>query len=125
MYTTAGSELARLTVINADLKTVYESLVRPEHKIVDYNTRFSGITAEHMRGVKTTLRDVQAILLSMFNDRTILIGHSLESDFTALKVCLHLFLCASNFVRLHLAIDICLSARLSNACTLTKRNNCM
>ena len=86
MYTTAGVELARVTVINSDLKTVYESLVRPEHKIVDYNTRFSGITSQQMHGVRTTLRDVQAVLLSMFSDRTILIGHSLESDFIALKV---------------------------------------
>jgi len=82
-----------VTVINSDLKTVYESLVRPEHKIIDYNTRFSGITRQQMHGVKTTLRDVQAVLLSMFCDRTILIGHSLESDFIALKVrvCLQLF----------------------------------
>jgi len=86
VYTTAGVELARVTVINSDLKTVYESLVRPEHKIIDYNTRFSGITRQQMHGVRTALRDVQAVLLSMFNERTILIGHSLESDFIALKV---------------------------------------
>lgn len=33
-----------------------------------------------------TLRDVQAILMSMFHSRTILIGHSLESDLKALKL---------------------------------------
>lgn len=33
-----------------------------------------------------TLRDVQAVLLSMFSADTILIGHSLESDLLALKV---------------------------------------
>ena len=86
MYTTAGIELARVTVINSELKTAYESFVRPEHRIVDYNTRFSGVTRQQMHGVKTTLRDVQAVLLSMFSDQTILIGHSLESDFVALKV---------------------------------------
>lgn len=32
------------------------------------------------------MRDVQAVLLSMFNSKTILIGHSLESDFKALKL---------------------------------------
>jgi len=86
VYTTAGVELARVTVINSDLETVYDTLVRPGHKVVDCNTRFSGITKQQMHGVKTTLRDVQAALLSMFSDRTILIGHSLESDFIALKV---------------------------------------
>jgi len=81
-----GVELARVTVINSDLKSVYETLVRPEHKVVDYNTRFSGITSDQLHGVKTRLRDVQAALLSMCDDRTILIGHSLESDLVALKV---------------------------------------
>lgn len=33
-----------------------------------------------------TLRDVQAVLLSMFNSKSILVGHSLESDFKALKL---------------------------------------
>ena len=39
-----------------------------------------------MRNVTTTIRDVQAKLLDLFNDRTILIGHSLESDMIAVKV---------------------------------------
>lgn len=33
-----------------------------------------------------TLRDIQAVLLSMFHSKTILIGHSLESDLLALKL---------------------------------------
>lgn len=33
-----------------------------------------------------TLRDVQAVLLSMFHAKTILIGHSLESDLKMLKL---------------------------------------
>ena len=48
--------------------------------------RFSGLTAEMMSAVSTTLRDVQDTLLGVFNSRTILIGHSLESDLLALKV---------------------------------------
>lgn len=49
--------------------------------------RFSGISEEDLEDVTTTLRDVQAVLLSLFTAHTILIGHSLESDLTALKVC--------------------------------------
>ena len=48
--------------------------------------RFSGITEEDLEDVTTSIRDVQAVLLSLFTDRTILLGHSLESDLNALKV---------------------------------------
>lgn len=48
--------------------------------------RFSGITEEDMKEVTTTILDVQATLLTMFSERTILVGHSLESDFKALRL---------------------------------------
>lgn len=48
--------------------------------------RFSGISEKTLQNVTRTLRDVQAVLLSMFNSKTILIGHSLESDLKALKL---------------------------------------
>ncbi|KAF8768269.1 RNA exonuclease 1 homolog [Argiope bruennichi] len=85
-YTTAGVELTRVSVIDPDLKTVYETFVKPHNKVLDYNTRFSGITEDNLKNVRTTIRDVQAVLLCMFNDKTILIGHSLESDLKALKI---------------------------------------
>ncbi|XP_046427019.1 RNA exonuclease 1 homolog [Neodiprion fabricii] len=85
-YTTQGLELTRVTVINEECNVVYETLVKPVHPVIDYNTRFSGITEQHMEGVTTSLLDVQATLLTMFSDKTILIGHSLESDFKALKL---------------------------------------
>lgn len=48
--------------------------------------RYSGITEEMLANETRTLRDVQAILMSMFNSQTILIGHSLESDLKSLKL---------------------------------------
>lgn len=62
------------------------SLSRNKFDIVFFVFRFSGITAEDMEGVTTSLRDVQAVLLSLFTEKTILIGHSLESDLSAVKV---------------------------------------
>ncbi|XP_048686969.2 RNA exonuclease 1 homolog isoform X3 [Caretta caretta] len=84
-YTKQGLELTRVTVINSDLKVVYDTFVKPDNKVVDYNTRFSGVTEEDLANASITLRDVQAVLLNMFSTDTILIGHSLESDLFALK----------------------------------------
>ncbi|NXQ79749.1 REXO1 exonuclease, partial [Nyctibius grandis] len=85
-YTKQGLELTRVTVINSDLKVVYDTFVKPDTKVVDYNTRFSGVTKEDLENTSITLRDVQAVLLNMFSADTILIGHSLESDLFALKL---------------------------------------
>lgn len=85
-YTVGGFELTRITVVDFDCKVVYDSLVKPRNRIVDYNTKFSGISEETLQNVTSTLRDVQAVLLSMFHAKTILIGHSLESDLKALKL---------------------------------------
>ncbi|KAL8177653.1 UNVERIFIED_CONTAM: RNA exonuclease 1 [Gekko kuhli] len=85
-YTKQGLELTRVTVINSDLKVVYDTFVKPDRKVVDYNTRFSGVTEADLEDVTITLRDVQAVLLNMFSADTVLIGHSLESDLFALQL---------------------------------------
>ncbi|XP_019127923.2 RNA exonuclease 1 homolog [Larimichthys crocea] len=85
-YTKQGLELTRVTVIDSELKVIYDTFVKPESKVVDYNTRFSGVTEEDLESATISLRDVQAVLLSMFSAESILIGHSLESDLLALKL---------------------------------------
>lgn len=48
--------------------------------------RYSGITEETLANVTTSIREVQAVLLSMFHADTILVGHSLDSDMKAVKL---------------------------------------
>lgn len=60
-------------------------VVKPLGAVVDYNTRFSGLRAEDMTGAKSLL-EVQMMLLSRIDARTVLIGHSLDGDLVALKV---------------------------------------
>lgn len=42
-YTTAGSELTRVTVIKYDCGVIYDSLVKPRNRILDYCTKYVGI----------------------------------------------------------------------------------
>lgn len=85
-YTTIGLELTRVTIVDPQMKTVYESLVKPLNPILDYNTRFSGITHDQMERTSTNILQIQANILHLCNNNTILIGHSLESDLKALKI---------------------------------------
>jgi RNA exonuclease 1 len=78
--------LTRVTVVNTKLQTIYETLVKPSNPILDYNSKFSGIKEGDLDRVTTTLSDVQTRLRTLFNDKTILIGHSLDSDLKALKL---------------------------------------
>ncbi|XP_010576478.1 PREDICTED: RNA exonuclease 1 homolog [Haliaeetus leucocephalus] len=85
-YTTHGLELIRVAVVNAKLQVVYDTFVKPDGKIVDYDKRLSGVTENDLKNTTTSLRGVQAILLNLFSADTILIGHSLEDGLFALKL---------------------------------------
>ena len=86
VYTQLGLELAKVSVIDIDGKIVYDTYVKPEKVVIDYNSRFSGITAEKLVGVHTYLPEVQARLLGFIFSDTILIGHGLENDLRALRL---------------------------------------
>ncbi|XP_063996299.1 putative exonuclease GOR isoform X2 [Pogoniulus pusillus] len=85
-YTTHGLELTRVTVVDAMLQVVYDTFVKPAGKIVDYDRRLSGVTEDDLKNTTTSLKNVQAALLTLFNADTILIGHKLEKSFIALKL---------------------------------------
>lgn len=38
-YTRVGLELTRITVVNFEEKVVYDTFVKPDNEVVDYNTR--------------------------------------------------------------------------------------
>lgn len=87
---------------------IYDQLVKPAKPILDYLTRWSGITAEQLNPITTTHAEVQAHILRLLSPPAanpfasaksdapppppppatpILLGHSLESDLRALKLC--------------------------------------
>ncbi|XP_054280201.1 RNA exonuclease 1 homolog isoform X2 [Macrosteles quadrilineatus] len=85
-WSTRGSELGRVTVVNAELRTVYDTFVKPEFPVTDYCTRMSGLTKENLGKAKKSFSEVQADMSKLFNNKTILIGHSLENDLKALQI---------------------------------------
>ncbi|XP_059617310.1 uncharacterized protein LOC132262168 isoform X2 [Phlebotomus argentipes] len=88
-FTGRGLELCKVSVVASDGRLLYERLVRPECQIVDYNTRFSGISEQDFvaRGHNIrTLKEVQQDLLKMISAEAILVGHGLENDLRALKI---------------------------------------
>lgn len=39
-YTTQGLELVRVTVVNSSLQVVFDTFVKPDNDVIDYNTRW-------------------------------------------------------------------------------------
>ncbi|KAG2732602.1 hypothetical protein G9P44_005019 [Scheffersomyces stipitis] len=81
----SGKVLTRISLINFQGEVVLDKYVKPDEEIIDYLTKYSGITEEKLANITTSLKDIQEELLSIISADDILIGHSLESDLNVMK----------------------------------------
>jgi hypothetical protein len=72
---------------------VFDILVKPRNPVIDYLTKFSGVTADILNDPNNkdivALEQVQASLLTTVLSDDILIGHSLENDLEATRFMHH------------------------------------
>lgn len=105
IYTTGGLRVARVSVVDGSGKEVLDLVIRMDDGVQvmymnhldyvilltsafasDYNTRFSGITAENHSAATTDLAGIRAVLNTLIDAGTILIGHGLENDLKTLRI---------------------------------------
>lgn len=106
IYTTGGLRVARVSVIDGCGKEVLDQLIRMDDGVQvmcidhlnscalvnlevftsDYNTRFSGVTADNHTAATTDLAGIRAVLNTLIDSNTILIGHGLENDLKTLRI---------------------------------------
>ncbi|XP_075037433.1 RNA exonuclease 5 [Mixophyes fleayi] len=84
--TSKGDELTRVSLVDASGNSIMDELVKPDNPILNYKTRFSGITRKMLLPVKTKLKDVQHKLRRLLPPDAVLVGHSLHNDLQALQM---------------------------------------
>ncbi|XP_038182277.1 RNA exonuclease 5 isoform X2 [Arvicola amphibius] len=84
--TSKGRELTRISLVAEGGHCIMDELVKPEFKIMDSFTSFSGITKKILNPVPTELKDVQNLLRQLLPPDAVLVGHSLDLDLKVLKM---------------------------------------
>ncbi|CAH8564963.1 unnamed protein product [Heterobilharzia americana] len=79
--------LARVSIVNQFGHILLDTYVRPEERVVDYRTKFSGIRAHDLRknGSARSFHDVHKQVAELIKNR-ILVGHSILKDLKVLRL---------------------------------------
>ncbi|MFH4976927.1 hypothetical protein AB6A40_003636 [Gnathostoma spinigerum] len=86
VYTAWGLTLARISVVDINDDLVLDIVIKPACKVIDCNSRFSGLTMDDLNSSSYTFNEAIDKLFTLINSETILIGHSLESDLKSMRL---------------------------------------
>lgn len=94
LYTSLGMELCRVTCVDYNGRKTLDRVVRPTGRILDYNTRFSGIsdinepiiTETGEKGGSISFEEAHKLIFKLINKETVLVGHGLENDLIAMRL---------------------------------------
>jgi RNA exonuclease 1 len=91
IYTTGGMRVARVSLVSGSGETVFDEFVQLDHDlgvhVLDFNTRFSGITPEaYAEKARLSLGQIRQRLDKIMDRDTILVGHALENDLKTLRI---------------------------------------
>ena len=91
IYTTTGFELARVTVVNDLYDVVLDKFVAPAGRVLDLNEKYSGIQARDIdpsinKKCAKSLKEARNMVRAIISDECYILGHSLESDLTVLRL---------------------------------------
>ncbi|XP_006123192.2 RNA exonuclease 5 isoform X2 [Pelodiscus sinensis] len=84
--TEKGNEVTRVSLVDAEGRCIMDELIKPETEILNYLTRYSGITQKILLPVKTKLPEIQDKLKKLLPRDAVLVGHSLNADLHALQM---------------------------------------
>lgn len=84
-FTTKGFELLRVTAMDFfSGEEVLDILVRPKGKVLDLNTRWSGVA--EIKEEALSFEDLITLLSQIVDANTVMVGHGLENDMNAMRL---------------------------------------
>ncbi|EFO86456.1 hypothetical protein CRE_01208 [Caenorhabditis remanei] len=86
VYTTKGQEVGRVTMVDFLGTTLIDAIVKPKNPVIDYVTKYSGLTSDHMKYATETLESVREKIFDHINEDSILVGHALNGDLKSLRI---------------------------------------
>ncbi|PWN39689.1 ribonuclease H-like protein [Ceraceosorus guamensis] len=91
IFTTAGMSIVRITLVDESGEVLVDQLIKPSAPAIDYNTRFSGVSAADFEADAATeifpsLGAAQMAVAEFVGPKTVLIGHGLENDLRAMRL---------------------------------------